>query len=692
MTVTLRSKLLAGLALALSLSGCAGESGEQAATAAPPELIARELFFGNPDKAGVRVSPDGSRISYLASVDGVLNVWVGPVDDPAAARPVTRDTKRGVRRYFWAYTNEHILYLQDVGGDENWRLYSVDLESGETVDLTPMEGVQAQIQQVSHRRPEEILIGLNQRDPQLHDIYRLNIGSGKMWLLEENPGYAGFVSDDDYNVRFGTRMMPDGGMRIDRKSDSGWDEFLEVAREDTLTTQAVGFDKSGEVAYMLDSRGRDTAALIAMSLDSGEVEVLYEDPRADVDNALVHPTEQTIQAAASTFERRSWKILDESIRSDLGYLATVADGEIEVIDRTLDDSRWIVGYERANHPYSYYLYDRGAGKAEYLFSNREALVDVPLAAMHSRVVRSRDGLDLVSYLTLPREADVDGDGKPDEPGSMVLMVHGGPWGRDQWGYNGMHQWLANRGHAVLSVNFRGSTGLGKSFTNAGDLEWGRKMHDDLIDAVEWAVAEGIADPAKVAIMGGSYGGYATLAGLTFTPETFACGVDIVGPSNLITLLEAIPPYWLPILELFAARVGDPRTEEGRALLTERSPLTHVDKIVRPLLIGQGANDPRVKQAESDQIVEAMQAKGIPVTYVLFPDEGHGFARPANRLAFNAVAETFLAECLGGRAEPIGEAFAGSSIEVPAGVDGVPGVSAALPVPEVSEESSEEATG
>jgi dipeptidyl aminopeptidase/acylaminoacyl peptidase len=293
--------------------------------------------------------------------------------------------------------------------------------------------------------------------------------------------------------------------------------------------------------------------------------------------------------------------------------------------------------------------------------------------MHPAVIKSRDGLELVSYLTLPPGSHAKDKDRPENPVPMVLLVHGGPWGRDSWGFNGLHQILANRGYAVLSVNFRGSTGFGKKFLNAGNKEWAARMHDDLIDAVDWAVKEKIADPAKVAIMGGSYGGYATLVGLTFTPEKFACGVDIVGPSNLQTLLNTIPAYWAPMMQLFKDRVGDPDTEEGKKLLEERSPLTRVDRIKRPLLIGQGANDPRVKQAESDQIVKAMQERKIPVTYVLFLDEGHGFARPPNNLAFYAVAEAFLAKNLGGRAEPIGDAFDGSSIKVPAGADDIPGL-------------------
>lgn len=350
---------------------------------------------------------------------------------------------------------------------------------------------------------------------------------------------------------------------------------------------------------------------------------------------------------------------------------------MDVISRTLDDRFWLVTYAMDDGPARYYRFDRQRQQADFLFTDRQALEEQPLAKMQPTIIQSRDGLKLVSYYTLPLRSDSDGDGRPDRPLPMVLLVHGGPWARDEWGYKPLHQWLANRGYAVLSVNFRGSTGFGKEFVNAGDLEWGGKMHDDLIDGVNWAVEEGIADPERVAIFGGSYGGYATLVGLTHTPETFACGVDIVGSSNLKTLVESIPPYWQSMIEVFANRMGDHRTEEGRALLRERSPLTYADRIRRPLLIAQGANDPRVKRAESDQIVQAMQEKAIPVTYVLYTDEGHGFARPENSLSFSAITEAFLANVLGGRYEPIGSDFEGASFTVLTGVEEIPSLSEAL---------------
>jgi dipeptidyl aminopeptidase/acylaminoacyl peptidase len=405
--------------------------------------------------------------------------------------------------------------------------------------------------------------------------------------------------------------------------------------------------------------------------------VIAESGVADVSGVMIHPTRYTPEAYAVNYLRNEWTALDDGVGADLAHLREQLPGEIGVVSRTRDDATWIVVNWAAESPGTYYLYDRASRELTKLFSVRPELEPYTLADMHPVEIPSRDGLTLVSYLSLPPGSDSDGDGRPDEPLPMVLFVHGGPWGRDAYGYNSAHQWLANRGYAVLSVNFRASTGFGKAFISAGDLEWGRKMHDDLLDGVAWAIAEGVTTEDRVAIMGGSYGGYATLAGLAFTPETFACGVDIVGPSNLETLLESTPPYWASQYELLARGVGDPRTPEGEALLRERSPLHAAGDIKKPLLIGQGANDPRVKRAESDQIVEAMRASGLPVTYVLFPDEGHGFARPENNLAFNAVAEGFLASCLEGRQEPIGEAFAGSSLTVLEGEGNVSGLAEAL---------------
>lgn len=668
------------------VGGCAGTKAKPEAKAAgETALIPRSLLFGNPQKAQGRISPDGRRIAFTAPVNGVMNVWVGPADDISKAKPVTSDAKRGIRQYFWAYTSQHVIYLQDKGGDENWRAYSTDVTTSTTTDLTPVEGVAARVQEVSRKFPDEILIALNDANPQFHQIYRVNIRSGARTLVQANTGFASFVTDEDYAVRLAARFLPDGGLeflKADPNSAEGFRSWQTVPNEDTLTTQPLGMDATGTVLYMQDSRGRDTSALVAVDLAKDTSRVLAEDPRADFDEAMVHPTTHAIQAASFNYDRTRWVVLDPAVQADIDYLKKLADGEMRVTSRTLDDSRWTVAYVMDNGPIRTYLYSRppggGQGKrsAMLLYTNYPELETQPLTRMHPVIIKARDGLNLVSYLSLPSWADRDGDAIPDSALPMVLVVHGGPWARDEWGYHPEHQWLSNRGYAVLSVNYRGSTGFGKAFTNAGNREWAAKMHDDLLDAVDWAVQRKVADPKKVAIYGGSYGGYATLVGLTFTPEVFACGVDIVGPSNLVTLLSTIPPYWAPLVAQFTTRVGDHRTDEGKAFLMSRSPLTKVDQIRRPLLIGQGANDPRVKQAEADQIVAAMQARNIPVTYLLYPDEGHGFARPENRMSFYSVAEAFLAQHLCGRVEPIGDAFKGSSVQVKTGADQVPGLKAA----------------
>jgi dipeptidyl aminopeptidase/acylaminoacyl peptidase len=640
-------------------------------------LIPRQSLFGNPDRTVVRINPDGAHLAWLAPDQGVMNVWVAPREDLAAARAITTDRLRGIRFLQWGYNSTHILYIQDQGGDENWRVYSAPVAGGEVKDLTPFVGVAAQIQHVSPRFPDEILVGLNNRLPQLHDLYRVNIVTGALTLLEENSGFMGYITHDDYRIVGAYAMTPEGGMNFFLKSAAGYELWESVPQEDMLTSNPIGLDYSGTHLFMTDSRGRDTGALFEVDLAAKTRRLLAEDPLADVDEIIIHPTQKHIQAVAFTYERRRWQVLDPALAPDLEYLRTVSPGELLLLNRSLDDRFWSLAYTLDNAPVQYYLYDRAARQARFLFTNRSALEGAPLAKMRSFVIEARDGLKLVGYYTLPLGSDVNDDGIPDQPLPMVFLPHGGPWGRDLWGYDPYHQWLANRGYAVMNVNFRSSTGFGKRFVNAGDKAWGTDIIRDQYDTVQWAIRQGIAAPDQVAIMGGSFGGYSTLAGLTFYPETYACGVDIVGPSNLITLLESVPEYWKPMLEMLTSRVGDHRTPEGRALLTAHSPLTHAARLCKPLLIGQGANDPRVKQAEADQIVKALQAKGIPVAYVLYPDEGHGFARPENNLSFTAVAEAFLARCLEGRYEPIGSDFQGASLQVPTGADQVPGLVEAL---------------
>jgi len=666
-------------------------------------LIPRKVLFGNPDKRGGSLSHDGQWVSWLAPDEkGVMNVYVAPKGSPDRATVVTHDTSRGIRTYMWAYDNAHILYLQDQGGDENWKVYAVNVHHPDMParDLTPFESIPgpdgkpislptgqplrpaAQIAALSANHPGKIVVGLNNRNPQYHDLYTLDLASGKLDMLLKTDEYAQFVIDDDFNVRLAGSPNERGGVDYFKNTAKPgeppvWATFMSVALEDAQSTEPRGFDRSGKTLYMTDGRTSNTTALVEVDWATGETKVLAQDARADVGGAMEDPRTGKPQAVSFEYERQHWKVLDPSIQGDLDYLKTVTDGEFAVQARSDDDQTWLVGYMIDTGAPRAYIYDRAAKKATLLYSTNKKLDGQPLVKMRPVVIKSRDGMDLVSYLTLPPGSDANGDGVPDAPVPLVLNVHGGPWARDSWGYNPTAQWLSNRGYACLEVNFRSSTGFGKAFLNAGNLQWAAAMHDDLLDAVDWAVAKKIATKDKVAIMGGSYGGYATLVGLTFTPDVFACGVDIVGPTNLNTLLKSIPPHWAPMLETMARQVGDPRTAEGQKFLESRSPLTFVDKIKKPLLIGQGYNDPRVKFTEAEQIVSAMQSKSLPVTYVLYPDEGHGFARPQNRLSFYAVAEAFLAKHLGGRAEPIGSDFVGSSITVPTGADGVPGVAAAL---------------
>ncbi|MEE4289848.1 MAG: S9 family peptidase [Erythrobacter sp.] len=647
-------------------------------TAAVP-LIPREHLFGNPTRAQGRLSPDGKWLSWLAPVDGVLNIWIAPADDQSKAKAVTSAKDRPIRSHFWAPDSKSVGYIQDKGGDENFLLYRIDVASGEETNLTPFDNTRVQIVGASHTIKDKLLIGLNNRDPQFHDIYLLDINSGELELVYENNGYAGFEADDTLTLRMAMRQNAEGGTDYFEVVDNvvADEPFETTSMEDALTTTPAGYTADGSVLYWLDSRGRNTAALYAQDMSTGERTLIAQDDKADIGGTIRDPQTGVVEAYSVNYLKNEWVATDPDIKASLDWLGEKLDGEYGISSRTDDDATWIVWNDPVTAPSATYIYDRAASTLTPFYVTRPELEGAPLVAMHPVEITSRDGLTLPSYLTLPPGSDTDGDGRPDKPVPMVLLVHGGPWARDGYGFDGTSQWLANRGYGVLQVNFRGSTGFGKDFLNAGNLEWGLKMHDDLIDAVEWAVSEGVTAREDVAIMGGSYGGYATLAGLAFTPDAFACGVDIVGPSNLETLLSTIPPYWEPLVKQFHTRMGDPGTEEGLALLKAASPLYKAGEITKPLLILQGANDPRVKQAESDQIVTAMKEAGIPVTYVVYPDEGHGFARPVNNIAFTAITENFLASCLGGRSEAIGDTVASSTAQILEGAEHVNGLKDAL---------------
>jgi dipeptidyl aminopeptidase/acylaminoacyl peptidase len=607
------------------------------------EIIPRAILFGNPVKTGAQISPDGARLAYLAPVNTVLNVWVGDVGQDNA-QPVTNDIERGIRFYFWAADNKHILYIQDVGGSENWRLYATNLETRETRDLTPFENVQARVIEHDKHFPNDLILGINKENPQLHDVYHLDLATGNLTLVEKNPGnVAEWLIDAQLKVRGAVAALPDGGneLYVRDTPEGQWKTLITWGSDDALTSGPLAFTLDGLALYLIDSREANAGRLLKLNLARGASNIIAEDPSYDVGNVLIHPDTREIQAVAFNRDHVEWTVLDESIRADFERIQSTQRGDFSVVSRNDADTIWIVSYRVDNGPVPFYLYDRQKHSLTFLFENQPDLSKYMLATMEPITFQSRDGLTIHGYLTLPT-----GEQQRNLP--LVLDVHGGPWARDTWGYNPEAQWFANRGYACLQINFRGSTGYGKDFLNAGDREWGNKMHHDLIDGVNWAVQQGIANPQQVAIYGGSYGGYSALAGATFTPDTFRCAVDIVGPSNLITLIRTVPPYWMPLIATFHKRVGNPDTEEE--FLKSRSPLFHVDKIKIPMLIAQGANDPRVKQAESEQIVEAMKSKGIAYEYLLFPDEGHGFAKPANRLKFYAAAEKFLATYLGGRYE------------------------------------------
>ncbi len=608
-----------------------------------PPLIPRDILFGNPERATPLLSPDGQRLAYLAPLDGVLNVWVG---SPAGTeyRPVTRDRDRGIRMYFWGRDSRHILYLQDKGGDENWRLFAVDLTSGAERELTPYAEVQVQVIDHDKHFPNDVVIAMNRDDPRRHDAYRLDLRTGTAERVAENPGnVVQWVADTKLRVRGAVASREDGGFDLLLRATEAdpWAPTLSWAAEDALTSGPVSFSSDGQSLVLRDSRGANAARLVRLALSAGHLAVLAEDPDYDVAEVLIHPDTYDVQMASFIRARREWQVLDPWIAEEVDRVRGLQDGDFLIYDRTDADDRWLVGYTQDRAPASYYMYDRTAGHGAFLFTTRPALERYTLAAMEPISFAARDGLAIHGYLTYP-------PGLPPEKLPLVLNVHGGPWHRDVWGYHPEAQWLANRGYACLQVNFRGSTGYGKRFLNAGDREWGGKMHHDLVDAVRWAVGRGVADPERVAIYGGSYGGYAALVGATFTPELFRCAVSIVGPSNLSTFIHTIPPYWSSYRAMLYQRVGNPETEPE--FLESRSPLFHVHRVKIPMLIAQGANDPRVKRAESEQIVEAMTAKGIDHQYLLFEDEGHGFAKPESRLRFYAAAERFLAKHLGGRVE------------------------------------------
>ncbi|GAB3434147.1 S9 family peptidase [Flindersiella endophytica] len=608
-------------------------------------LVPRSVLFGNPHRTSPDISPDGTRFGYVAPDEGVLNVWVGPLDGSREPVAVTHDRGQGIPAFAFCQDDRTLVYLQDADGDENWRVCLLDLESGEERCATPFDKVRAQIRAHNRWHPEALLLMLNKDDPKISDLYRYDLAADRLELVERNPGFTSWILDTDHVVRGGATVTAEGGAVFHlRDQETGeFHPWLTIPFDDVAGTDVIGITRDGRTLLLCTPMGANTRRLLAIDLESNEQKVLAEDPHWEVGHVVLDPLTNQPQAVGFTKARQEWQWLDPAYGAEVERVRAGldVDGEI-VIGRAERSGRyWVVVAMPSDASTRYYLHDRATSATRLLFAQNPELDEYRLAPMEPFSFTSRDGLEIHGYVTFP--ADVERRGLP-----AVLDVHGGPTARDYWGYNAEVQWLANRGYVCVQVNFRGSGGYGKAFCSAGDKEWGRRMQDDLVDAVGFCVGQGWVDAGRVGIMGTSYGGYAALAGAAFTPEVFRCAVDLCGPSNLLTLLASIPPYWKPMIGYMHNKIGNPETE--RELLWSRSPLSRVADIRIPVLIGQGANDPRVKQAEADQIVEALRDKGLPHEYLLFPDEGHGLNRPANRERFYAAAERFLATHLGGRCE------------------------------------------
>ncbi len=627
---------------------------------AKQSIIPREIIFGNPEKINVQISENETYISYLANKNGILNVWIAlidnieEIDNIGKAECISNENNRNITQYFWAHDNNHIIYLKDNKGDENDTLYIYNLKTRETKSLFFNTSVKTIIIKSSHKHPSKIIIGTNERKKEFFDVFELDLNTLKKKLILENNEFGHFIFDDNLNLRFASKPNQGGGRDIYSYKPSDkkpWELFMQIPFEDDLTTGILGFFNNNNSIYIGDSRDSNTVSLKTIDLKTKKNTKIYQNELCDIDTFELNPKTKEIDFVKFEYLKPEFHVFNDSIKEDIDRLKQMDNESDFIIKRPYNDNKWLVAFTSDDGPVKYYLYDRKSKKVQFLFYTNKKQLKYKWNKMKPVVIESRDGLKLVSYLSLP---DFYTKKKPIP---MVLLVHGGPFARDRFCFNQYHQLFANRGYAVLSVNYRGSTGFGKKLLNAGNGEWAKKCHDDLIDSVNWAIKEKIADPKKIAIVGGSYGGYATLVGLTFTPDVFACGVDIVGVSNLYTFLKSMPAYWKPYIKFWEKKIGASyETPEDIKFLKERSPLTFIHKIKKPLLIAQGEHDPRVKVSESEQIVAAMKKQGIPVIYAIYHNEGHGFRNPNNRLSFIAMMEQFLSNILGGDAEPVGDAF------------------------------------
>jgi acylaminoacyl-peptidase len=629
-------------------------------------LIPRKTFFENMEAFGAQLSPDGRWISWVAPYADVMNVWIAPSDRFHDRAPLTRVSGRPIWRHQWSSTSDAVFFVRDDDGDEKVNVFAVDVPSGAVRNLTSLPGVSAFIAFPTRttRSRDEIAVGLNDRDERWHDIHAVNWRTGARRMIWRNDQrFPNIGLDENLTPRWARGASEEGGATFWKFEGDNVSRWFDVGFQDFWTTHPYFVDAGGDRVFCRSCVGRDKSVFVWKNFSDGGEEVLVADSRFDVARSLHDPRTNELLAASVQGAREEWAYVGTQVEKDFARLTDAFPGLLFTVTSQTDDGRrWIVWAYGSESPLVEYLYERDTGALTELMRARPRLAGRRLAPMRPVTIQSRDGLDLHSYLTLP----LDFEAEKASPPPMVLCVHGGPWSRDVYGYNRTHQWLANRGYAVLSVNYRGSTGFGKAFVAAGEKQHAAKMHDDLVDAVHWAIAQGFADAKRVAIYGASYGGYAAMVGATFTPELFACAIPVVGISNLETLLASIPPYWAGFAEFMYRHYGDPRTPEGRKLLAERSPIHRVDQAARPMLILHGQNDVRCKVAESETFAAAMQEKGLPVTFVVFPDEGHGFLKPENEIAHIAMVEAFLARHLGGVLEPMGSDLDGSSLEIRCG--------------------------
>ena len=648
-----KSHLRFGFLLLLSLLAFSALPATAQKTGAPP-IIDREFFFGDPEITGAQLSPDGKFIAFIKPFKGTRNVWVKRTEEPFdKAKPITADTTRPIPEYFWSRDGKYVLFVQDKGGDENYLVYAVDPNAspaaGQEVpaarNLTDAKGVRAEIYAVPRTDPDAIYVGLNDRDSAWHDLYKVKISTGERTLVRKNTErIVGWTFDLKDQLRLATRVTDNGDTEILRVDDKGFTKVYSCNVFESC--EPVRYHKDGQRVYFQTNKGAgiDLTQLELFDPATGKEELVESDPLKRVDLADVTFSEVTDEIIATAYldDRARVYFKDKSFEADYNLLKKqFPDGEIDFASNTKDERLWLAEVDSDTDPGETYLFDRNTKKLTLQYHKREKLNRDYLAPMKSIRYKSSDGLEIPAYLTLPKGAEAKNL-------PLIAFPHGGPWARDNWGYDGFAQFWANRGYAVLQPNFRGSTGYGKKFIDAGNKQWGDKMQDDITWGVKYLISQGIADPKRVGIMGGSYGGYATLAGVAFTPDLYAAAVDYVGPSNLSTLLETIPPYWEAGRQLFYQRMGDPNTPEGKAQLDRQSPLNSANKIKTPLLVVQGANDPRVNKREADQIVIALRDRGFPVEYIVAPDEGHGFQRPVNNMAMFSQAERFFAKYLGGR--------------------------------------------